>query len=167
MNPRKIALSAAAAVLALASCSGGDETSTLPDGANSTPPTTSAAPTLQASATPGPTGESPAGTTSAVSLTEACQAAVEDQAGALAQLQSYMRNPLNSDVSVQDLNEARMQLQADMEMAPEPLREELKTQVAVLETAVDSIQDRNIKSVDVAEFQAAGARITGICETIG
>jgi hypothetical protein len=80
-------------VLALAGCSGAGETSTLPDGADSTPPATGAAPTVQASATPGSTGESPAGTTSSVSLTEACQAAVEDQAGALAQLQSYMRNP--------------------------------------------------------------------------
>lgn len=160
MKRNVIALGAAAALLTCAGCSTSED-ATLPT------PSATLSSTPEPSVLPLPSTTPSAATSpsrTALSLAESCRDAVADQRGALAQLQDYVKNPLNGGVTVQEVDQARQRLQADAEAAPEPLKAELRTQVSVLAQAVKGIQDKNVKDVDVAAFQAAQARVTGICD---
>jgi hypothetical protein len=173
MNRSMFALGAAAAVLSLSACSSADDaTNPTPTGSISSSPdatsttttstTTTSTSTMTSAASPG----SP-GVPSTEALVKSCRVAMADQRGALAQLRTYVKNPLKGEVTVQEVDQTRKQLQADTETAPAPLQEELRTQVRVLNEAVQGIRTRDVKKVDVAAHQAAQARATAICKSAG
>jgi hypothetical protein len=151
-------------LLVLAGCGGADDsTEPVPDdpassAATSAPPSSlpSISPTVEESP---PIPPSPSGV---LSLTESCQAVVDDQQDALDTLRDHVRNPLNSDV--EDLDRLRSELLAGELSAPEPLRQELDTQVRVLDALVQGLRDGNVPDVDVTAFQDARDRIATLCE---
>ena len=175
MSNVKGAVSAVAVLLVVAGCGAADET---PDPApdptsaatTSAPPTP--APSTPAASTPGTS--SPAASASGspspsgvMTLAESCSAVLDDQQAAVTALQSYVRNPLAGDVDVADLDRLRSELRAGELSAPEPLRQELNTQVGVLNEVVQGIQDGDVQRVDVDAFQGARERIATLCEDAG
>ncbi|GAA1435125.1 hypothetical protein GCM10009616_31390 [Microlunatus lacustris] len=169
MNRIKTTVGAVAALLVLASCGAADDpTEPVPDdpatsAATSAPPSSlpSTSPTVEGS---GPTAASPSGV---LSLVESCRAVVDDQQDSVETLRGYARNPLSADVDVQDLDRLRSELLAAELSAPEPLRQELNTQVGVLNGLVQGIQDGKVQNVDMSAFQEARDRITTLCEEAG
>jgi hypothetical protein len=171
MNRSMFVIGAAAAVLTLGACSSADDaTSPTPTRSVSSSPEVTPTTTTSATTTSGASASSPgvpSASGSALSLVESCRAAVADQRGALAQLRTYVKNPLKGGVTVREVEQTRKQLQADAEAAPAPLQEELRTQVGVLTEAVQAVRTQNIKKVDVAALQAVQARVTAICNDAG
>lgn len=169
MNPIRSTVCAAAALLALAACGAGDVTD--PD------PGVSATSTSGVSTAPSPVPtnfEPTAGSSGpvivpsgAVSLADSCRAVLDDQRDAAAMLATYARNPLSGDVSVEDLDHLRSELLAGEQLAPEPLRRELGTQVAVLAAAVQGIREGNVQQLNVDGFKDAQQRITTLCADAG
>jgi len=171
MNRIKTTVSAVAALLVLAGCGASEDApEPVPDDpatsavATSAPPSTlpSVSPTTAA---PAPTAASPSGV---LSLADSCRAVLDDQRDALDAVRAYIRNPLADDVDVDDLDRLRSELLAGELSAPEPLRQELNTQVGVLNRLVQGIQDGNVRQIDVDGFADAQERITTLCgETRG
>ncbi len=158
-------IGAVAALTVLVACGSGDE---VPDPVTS-PSTaaTTSAPQTAAPASPAPTGSSPSAAASgspsaALTLVESCRAVLDDQQAAVTTLRTYVRNPLAADV--EDLDRLRSELLAGERSAPEPLRQELNTQVGVLTSVVQGIQDGNVQRVDIDAFQDARNRIVALCE---
>ena len=177
MNRITITVSAVAALLVLGGC--GADTSTtepVPDSTISSATTTSSSPSPPPSS-PTPSSPAPSTPTASVSsapspsgvlsLTESCRAVLDDQQDAVAALRNYVRNPLAGDVSAKDLDRLRSELLAGELSAPEPLRQELNTQVGVLNSVVQGIQDGNVQQVDIGSFQDAQQRITSLCADAG
>jgi hypothetical protein len=164
MNRIRTTVGVVTALLVLGGC-GADSTEPVPDDPASSVATSAPSSSLPS---PSPTAEGSAPTTTsspgALSLRESCQAVADDQQGALDTLRTYARNPLSSDVDVQDLDRLRSELEAVELSAPEPLRQELNNQVGVLNSLVQGIQDGNVQNVDISAFQDARDRISTICE---
>lgn len=169
MKSTRTTIGAIAALLVLAGCGADGGTDPAPDAPSSAvatsappsalPPTTTPTADISSPATPGPSG--------ALTLAESCQAVLDDQQGAVTALRAYVRNPLSADVDVADLDRLRSELLAGELSAPEPLRQELSTQVGVLERVVQGIQDRDVQAVDIGSFEESRERITSLCEEAG
>ena len=157
----RIALAAAVGLLALAGCSDTDDAAT---GASSDPATSAPATSAPATNAP-PTGGSTAsgGGEGTLSLAEACPAVVPDVKAALGTLAEYVQNPLNGSVTVAELEQIRAELRVDEMSSPEPLRGHLNTQVGVLHSAIEDLQTGSVRSVDIAQFQAAGQQALAVC----
>ena len=177
----KSTVGAVATLLVLAACGAGDEgadvvpddpTSPATTSAPATPEPESPSPESPASESPAPDSPAPAspsppatgseGGSGVLTLAESCRAVLDDQQAAVTALQTYARNPINADVA--DLDRLRSELKTGAVSAPEPLRQELSTQVGVLNSVVEGIQQGNPQRVNVNDFEAAKERITTLCE---
>lgn len=179
MNRTRTTVTAVAALLVLAGCGAGDGASDpAPDpGATSAPASsdpTSSAPTSTAllstaASTTNPTtsasGPAPASTSGVLSLVESCRAVLDDQQSAETALRTYVKNPLDAKVDVQDLDRLRSELRAGELSAPEPPRQELTTQVGVLESVVQGIRDGKVPRADLDAFRNASEKITTVCDS--
>ena len=156
----KIALAAAAGLLALAGCSGTDPVTEATSAPATSAPATSAPAT---SSTPTQTTDPGDAGEATLSLAEACPAVVDDVNAALGTLAEYVKNPLNGSVTIADLEQVRSELRLDERSAPEPLRGYLNSQVGVLNDAIEDLQRGSVTDVDIAKFQAAGQQVLAVC----
>ncbi len=166
MRRIKRTVGAAAALLVLTAC-GADAEAPDPVPADPTGVPTTSAPATPTPSSPSTSALETPSASAALTLAESCRAVLDDQQGAVDLVKSYVRNPLAGDVDVADLDRLRSELLAGEVSAPEPLRQELSTQVGVLDRAVQGIRDGNLKNVSIKAFEDARNRITTLCEEAG
>lgn len=179
MNRTRRTIGAVAAVLVLAGCGAdGDGGDPVPDPSSTS---TSSSPTPAGPVSPAPTSPAPStplGTISpptpvptdpdgGLSLVDSCQAVLDDQQGAVRAVRDYAGSPLDARDRVGDLDRLRSELAAGQLSAPEPLRQELDTQVGVLTSVVQGIRNGTVQRVDLDAFQRASDRITALCDSAG
>lgn len=176
MNRTRSSLAALACLVALAGCGeGGGDGTPVPDAPSSgavpsltpTPVPPVPLPSDSVGPTPAPTGPATASPSGVLSLAESCQAVLDDQQAALTAIQDYLRNPVGGGVDMADFERLRSELLAGELSAPEPLRRELDTQVRVLGSLVEGLQNGDVRQVDVNSFQAATDRIGTLCAQAG
>lgn len=172
MNCMRTTVAALATLLVLAGCGGGDAAEDpLPSSSASgavpsmtpTPVPPAPLPSESLAPSPAPTGPGATSPSGVLSLAESCRAVLDDQRDALAAVGDYVRNPLAGGVDLADFERLRSELLAGELSAPEPLRRELNTQVRVLSSLVQGLQDGDVRQVDVNAFQDATDRIGTLC----